>query len=67
MQNIFRLDTVFSKKIRWGPREGKEGEVNTPRLLPIALAIPRTNFLGPPAVCCGLGLDRDNRDSQDRW
>ena len=33
--------------------------MNTPRLLPIALAIPRTNFLGPPAVWCGLGLHRE--------
>ena len=33
--------------------------MNTPRLLPIALATPRTNFLGPPAVRCGLGLDRE--------
>ena len=33
--------------------------MNTPRLLPIALATLRTNFLGPPAVRCGLGLDRE--------
>ena len=33
--------------------------MNTPRLLPIALATPRTNFPGPPAVRCGLGLDRE--------
>ena len=36
--------------------------MNTPWLLPIALATLRTNFLGPPAVRCGLGLDR--RDSR---
>ena len=35
--------------------------MNTPRLLPIALATPRTNFLGPPAVRCGLGLDREKK------
>ena len=35
--------------------------MNTPRLLPIALAIPRTNFLGPPTVRCGLGLDREKK------
>ena len=33
--------------------------MDTPRLLPIALATPRTNFPGPPAVRCGLGLDRE--------
>ena len=38
--------------------------MNTPQLLPIALATPRTNFLGPPAVRCGLGLHRKNRDSR---
>ena len=42
----------------------KEGETNTPWPLPIALATPRTNFLGPPAVRCGLGLHRENRDSR---
>ena len=33
--------------------------MNTPQLLPIALAIPRTDFLGLPAVLCGLGRDRE--------
>ena len=37
--------------------------MNTPRLLPIALVILRTNFLGPPAVRCGLGLDREKKCS----
>ena len=35
--------------------------MNTPQLLPIALATLRTNFLGPPAVWCGLGLHRGAR------
>ena len=35
--------------------------MNTPWLLPIALAILRTNFLGPLAVWCGLGLDREKK------
>ena len=38
--------------------------MNTPRLLPIALATPRTNFLGPPAVRCELGLDREKKCSK---
>ena len=43
--------------------------MNTPRLLPIALATPRTNFLGPPAVGCELGLHREKKcwtSSNDR-
>ena len=49
---------------RWGPREGKAGEMSTPGLLPIALATLRTSFLGSLAVWCGLGLPRENRDSR---
>ena len=52
---------IRTPKFRWGPREGKEGGMNTPGLLPIALATPRTNFLGPPAVRCELGLDREKK------
>ena len=55
--------SLFLYKFWWGPREGKEGLMTTPRLLPIALATPRTNFLDPLAVQCGLRLHCENRDS----
>ena len=40
--------------------------MNTSRLLPIALATLRTNFLGPPAVRCEL-RDKRKKKCATKW
>ena len=49
-----------------GGREGKEGGMDTPRLLPIALATPRTNFLGPPGLVRARARSRERMFDEQR-